>query len=194
MAQNRKQSLRSMDQIVDFMLDSDDDIDLGEHSSDMSDLDSDWECEVETNPDAGAPDSADMSVESDTRPVQFTNSTIATDAAGNVPAQLDVDASDIASTSHIHAASSLISSEQWSSSSSEEEISAKVLRRDNRVRGTRGVRSPGGGASGVQWRGVCRHGVYRRSGHIRGGFHIDQGLLGMEKALKLDVMKKILMV
>ena len=42
MAQNRKQSFRSMDQIVDFMLDSDDDIDLGKHSSDMSDLDSDW--------------------------------------------------------------------------------------------------------------------------------------------------------
>ena len=38
----------------------DDDIDLGEHSSDESDFDSDWECKVETNADAAAPDSASM--------------------------------------------------------------------------------------------------------------------------------------
>lgn len=111
MAENHKQNLQSMNQIVRFMLDSHDAIDLGEHFSDESDLDNDWECEVKTNADTAAPDSAGMSVEPDTRPVHFVNSTLVTDAAGNVPAHLDVDASEIASTSHIHAASRLISSE-----------------------------------------------------------------------------------
>ena len=81
------------------MLDSDDDTNLREHSPDESDLESNSECEVETNVHAAAPDSAGMSVKPDTRPVQFANSTLVTDAAGNVPAQLDVDASEIASTS-----------------------------------------------------------------------------------------------
>ena len=85
MAEDRKKNIQSMDQIVHFMLDSDDDIDLEQHSSDESDLDSDWECEVETNADAAAPDSAGMSVEPDTRPAQFENSTLVTDAAANVP-------------------------------------------------------------------------------------------------------------
>ena len=43
-AENRKQNLPSMDQIVHFMFNSDNDTDLGEHSSDKSDLDSNWEC------------------------------------------------------------------------------------------------------------------------------------------------------
>ena len=80
MAENRKQNLRSIDQIVCFMLDSDDDIDLGEHSSG-------WECELQTNAHAAATDSAGMSVEPDTRPVQLASSTLVTDAAGNIPAQ-----------------------------------------------------------------------------------------------------------
>ena len=122
------------------MLDSGHDIDLGKHSSDESDLDCDWECEVETNADAAAPDSAGMSVELDTRPAQFAKSTLVTDAADNVPAYLDVDASEIVSTSHIHAASRLI----YSSSLSEEEIPAKVLCGDGRVCGTCGVRCGGG--------------------------------------------------
>ena len=41
MAEDRKKNIQSMDQIVHFMLDSDDDIDLEQHSSDESDLDSD---------------------------------------------------------------------------------------------------------------------------------------------------------
>ena len=119
MAENHKQNLQCMYQIVCFMLDSDDDIDFGEQSSDKSDPYSDWECEVETNVDAASPDSARMSVEPNTRPIQFANSTLVTDAADNVPAHLDVDASEIASSSHIQTASRLMSSEDRSSSSSE---------------------------------------------------------------------------
>ena len=165
-AENHKQNLQCIDQIVCFMLDSDDDIDFGEQSSDKSDPDSDWECEVETNADAATPDSAGMSVEPNTRPVQFANSTLVTDAADNVPAYLDVDASEIASPSHIHAASRLTSSEEWSSSSSEQQIPVKVLCGDGRVCGT----------CGAHCCGVCGHGVHRQGGHIRVSFHISQGV------------------
>ena len=47
MADKRKPTLRSMRDIVNFMLESDDEIDLGEHSSDESNVESDWEYEEE---------------------------------------------------------------------------------------------------------------------------------------------------
>ena len=68
----------------------------------------------------------------------------------------------------------MISSEEWSSSSKEEEIPAKVLRGDGRVCGTCGVRCRGGSAHGVRCCGVCGHGVHCRGGNIRGSFHIRQ--------------------
>ena len=47
MADKTKPTLRSMSNIVNFMLESDDEIDLGEHSSDESNVESDWEYEEE---------------------------------------------------------------------------------------------------------------------------------------------------
>ena len=74
--------------------------------------------------------------------IKFTNSALVTVPAGNLSAQLDADASE-------HAASRLISSEDLSSSSSEEEIRAKVLCGDGRVHGSCGVHFLGGGARSV---------------------------------------------
>ena len=43
MADKRKPTLRSMSDIVNFMLESDDEIDLGEYSSAESNVKCDWE-------------------------------------------------------------------------------------------------------------------------------------------------------
>ena len=49
----------SMAEIVNFMIESDDDIDLGDDSADKSNLDSDWEYEIEPiKPTPGVADSA----------------------------------------------------------------------------------------------------------------------------------------
>ena len=50
MADKRKPTLRSMTDIVNFMLESDDEIDLREHSSDESNVESDWEYEKDFQP------------------------------------------------------------------------------------------------------------------------------------------------
>ena len=47
MADKRKPTFGSMTDIVNFMLESDDEIDLGEHSSDESNVESGWEYEEE---------------------------------------------------------------------------------------------------------------------------------------------------
>ena len=48
-----------MAEIVNFMIESDDDIDLGDDSADKSNLDSDWEYEIEPiKPTPGVADSA----------------------------------------------------------------------------------------------------------------------------------------
>ena len=47
MADKSEPTLHSMSDIVKFMLESDNEIDLGEHSSDESNVESDWEYEEE---------------------------------------------------------------------------------------------------------------------------------------------------
>ena len=69
----------------------------------------------------------------------------------------------------------MIASEEWSSSSSEEEIPAKVLRGDGRVCGTHGVCCRGVcGVRGVRCRGVRGQGVHCWGGQFRDSFHISQ--------------------
>ena len=67
MADKRKPTLRSMSDIVNFILESDDEIDLGEHSSDESNVESDWEYKEDFQPQkpADSPPLACNSTESD---------------------------------------------------------------------------------------------------------------------------------
>ena len=65
MAEKLRPAMRSMNDIVDFMLESDDEIDLGEHSSDESNVDSDWEYEEEDFQPQKPVDSPPLACDSD---------------------------------------------------------------------------------------------------------------------------------
>lgn len=152
----------SRDEVINFILESDDDIDLGGHTSDEEDISSDWEFENELVPPP--PVTAPVSAPADDDAISETVNDTVNDTVNSVPNEASETAGVLPDES----------SATFSTSTSEEELISDSEKTDDEAtqpapQVRRGLRTREGGRRGVRTRGGVAHGVVGPNNRSRGG-------------------------